>query len=84
MRARCREIGGGEEIQVEVVKASSETGTRGNEMQIAMCNALALMCWQSFRFLQDFSSRDFTWLFIGVLLTVVVMWVVARRRRRWF
>jgi hypothetical protein len=52
-------------------------------MQIAVCNALALMYWQSFRFLQDFSSRDFTWLFIGALLTVVVMWGVRRRRRRW-
>ena len=53
-------------------------------MQIAMCNVLALMYWQSVRLLQDFSSRDFTWLCIGVFLTVAVMWVVARRRRRWF
>ena len=53
-------------------------------MQIATSNALASMCWQGLRLLQDFSSRDFTWLCIGVLLTVVVMWAVARRRRRWF
>jgi NO-binding membrane sensor protein with MHYT domain len=53
-------------------------------MQIAICNALALMCWQSLRLLQDFSSRDFTWLCIGALLAGVGMWVVARRRRRWF
>lgn len=53
-------------------------------MQFPMSNALALMGWQQFRLLQDFSSRDFTWLCIGVLLTVVVMWGLARRRRRWF
>ena len=53
-------------------------------MQIAMWNALALICWQNLRLLQNFSSRNFTWLCIGVLLTGVVMWVVARRRRRWF
>ena len=53
-------------------------------MQIAMCNAPALMCWQSLRLFQDFSSRDFTWLCIGGLLTFVAMWAVARRRRRWF
>lgn len=53
-------------------------------MQIAMCNALALMSWQNVRLLKDFSSRDFTWLCIGVLMAVLVMWIVARRRRRWF
>jgi hypothetical protein len=53
-------------------------------MKIAMSNTLALMYWRDFRFLQDFNSRDFAWLLIGVLLAVVVMWVISRRRRRWF
>lgn len=53
-------------------------------MQIALSNALALMCWQNFRYLQNFNSRDFFWLLIGVLLAVVTMVVISRRRRRWF
>jgi hypothetical protein len=53
-------------------------------MGIAMSNALAMMRWHDSRFLQDFSGRDFTWLLIGVLLAVVAMWVISRRRRRWF
>jgi hypothetical protein len=53
-------------------------------MQIARSNALALMCWHDFRFLQDFSGRDFAWLLIGVLLALVMVAVIARRRRRWF
>jgi hypothetical protein len=52
-------------------------------MGIAMSNALALMRWQNFRFLQDFSSRDFVWLLIGAFLAVIVMWVFSRRKRRW-
>jgi hypothetical protein len=62
----------------------NETGARREEMQIAMCNALVLMRWQGFRTLQDFNGRDFVWLLVGVLLTVVVMWALSRRRRRWF
>jgi hypothetical protein len=53
-------------------------------MSIAMSNALAMMRWHDFRFLQDFSSRDFAWLLIGVLLAVTIVAVVSRRRRRWF
>jgi hypothetical protein len=53
-------------------------------MQIVICHVMALTFWQNLRLLQDFSGRDFTWLCIGVLLTIAVMWVVARRRRRWF
>jgi hypothetical protein len=53
-------------------------------MRIAMSNALALVCRHDFRFLSDFSSRDFIWLLIGVVLAVVVMWTLSRRRRRWF
>jgi hypothetical protein len=49
-----------------------------------MSNALALMRWQNFRFLQDFSSSDFIWLLIGAFLAVVMMWMISRRRRRWF
>jgi len=49
-----------------------------------MSNVLALMHWRDFRFLEDFSSRDFAWLLIGVLLTLVAMWGYARRRRRLF
>jgi uncharacterized membrane-anchored protein len=53
-------------------------------MRIAMGNALALMCWHGYRFLEDFSRRDFAWLMIGVVLAVVVIWGLSRRRRRWF
>jgi hypothetical protein len=64
--------------------AGNETDVRRKEMWIAMSNALALVCWHYFRFFNDFSSRDFVWLLIGVFLAVVVMWVLSRRRRRWF
>ena len=53
-------------------------------MCIAMSNALALMHWHGFRFLQDFSSRDLAWLLIGAALALVAFWVISRRRRRWF
>jgi hypothetical protein len=53
-------------------------------MQIAMSNLLALVRWQSFRFLRDFSGRDFAWLLIGALLALVVFWAISRQRRRWF
>jgi hypothetical protein len=53
-------------------------------MQIAMSNMLALMGGHDFRFFQDFSGRDFSWLLIGVLLTVATFAILARRRRRWF
>jgi len=56
----------------------------GEEMQIAMSNVMALMCWQDYRFYQNFGSCDLTWLLIGVLLAFVAMWVYSRRRRRWF
>ena len=52
-------------------------------MGIAMSNALALMCWHTIRFWQDFSSRDFIWLLIGAGLAVIVMWMISRRKRRW-
>jgi hypothetical protein len=53
-------------------------------MRIAESNALALMRWHDFRFFQDFGSRDFAWLLIGVLLAVVAITIISRRRRRWF
>lgn len=53
-------------------------------MGIAMSNSLALMRWNDFRFLQNFDSRDFTWFLIGILLAVAAMWIISRRRRRWF
>ena len=53
-------------------------------MQIVTSNALALMCQHDFRFLRDFSGRDFAWLMIGALLAAVAITVIARRRRRWF
>jgi hypothetical protein len=67
-----------------VHELGNETTVRSEEMCIAMSNALVLMHWQDFRFLQDFSSRDLAWLLIGVALTLVVFWVISRRRRRWF
>ena len=60
-----------------------DAGAKRREMQIAMSNALALLSVQEFRFLQDFNSRDFTWMLIGALLAGVVMLVISRRRRRW-
>jgi hypothetical protein len=72
------------EIAVQVRDVDKATDTWREEMGIAMSNALAMMRWHDSRFLQDFSGRDFTWLLIGVLLAVVAMWVISRRRRRWF
>jgi hypothetical protein len=53
-------------------------------MLIGMSNVLTLMCWQGYRFYQNFGSRDLAWLVIGVLLAAVVLWGYSRRRRRWF
>ena len=77
-------MGGGQEIPVQVREAGNGFGTWREEMRIAMGNALALMCWHGYRFLEDFSRRDFAWLMIGVVLAVVVIWGISRRRRRWF
>jgi small-conductance mechanosensitive channel len=53
-------------------------------MEIGLCNALALMLWRGFRsFNSSVTSEDLAWLLIGVVLTVIVYWVI-RRRRRWF
>jgi type IV secretory pathway component VirB8 len=52
-------------------------------MGIAMSNVMALMRWHNFRFLQNFSNRDFAWLLIGAFLAVAVMWIISRRKRRW-
>jgi type IV secretory pathway component VirB8 len=67
-----------------VREAGNENGARGKEMRIAMSSGLTLIRWQNFRFLQNFSGRDFAWLLIGVLLAVAVIWALSRRRRRWF
>jgi hypothetical protein len=67
-----------------VRQAVNETRERREEMPIAMSNALALMRWHDFRFLQDFSNRDLAWLLIGALLAVVAIWAFSRRRHRWF
>jgi len=67
-----------------VSEVGKATGACGEEMGIAMSNALALVRVHDVRFLQDFSNRDFAWLLIGVMLAVVVMWVISRRGRRWF
>lgn len=53
-------------------------------MRIAMSNALALMRWHDFRFLQNFSNRDLAWLLIGALLGGLAIWAFSRRRRRLF
>ena len=53
-------------------------------MGFGLCNALALMHWHDFRsFNSSVTSEDLAWLLIGVVLTVIVFWVI-RRRRRWF
>jgi hypothetical protein len=82
--AHFPETGAWAEITAQARVACNEIGVRRKEMQIAMSYALALMCWQGFRYLQDFNSRDLFWLLIGVLLAVVTMVVISRRRRRWF
>lgn len=53
-------------------------------MQIATSKMLALIGWHDFRFIQGFNGRDFTWLLIGVLLTVATFEILARRRRAGF
>jgi len=82
--ARRRETGRGPEAAVQVHWAGNETGARRQEMRIAMSNALALMRWHDFRFLQDFSNRDLAWLLIGALLAGLAIWAFSHRRRRWF
>ena len=53
-------------------------------MEIGLCNALALMRWRGFgSLISSFTSEGLVWLLIGVVLTVIVFWVI-RRRRRWF
>ena len=61
-----------------------EIDVRRKNMQMAMSYALALMYWEGFRYLQNFSSRDLAWLVIGVLLAMGVMFLLSRQRRRWF
>jgi LPXTG-motif cell wall-anchored protein len=54
-------------------------------MGIAMCNALALLCWRGSRFFHgNFRGNDIVWLLIGVVLAVVVIWALRRRKRRRF
>ena len=53
-------------------------------MWIALGSALAFTWGLDFLYLQDFSTRDFTWLLIGAALGLVVAWAISRRRRRWF
>jgi hypothetical protein len=77
-------MGNRAEIIVQARVVCREIGVEGKDMQIAMSDALALMCWDGFRYLQNFNSRDFFWLLIGVLLAVVTMVIISRRRRRWF
>jgi hypothetical protein len=60
--------------------AAGEVG----EMHMAMSNALALVRWHGFRSLEEGDTQDkIVWLVIGVAVGVLVMWVIARRRRRW-
>jgi hypothetical protein len=60
-------------------------GARREQMGIAISNVLALEYWCRFRFLDGgITQEDLTWLLIGVVLAVVVIWVYQRRRRRWF
>lgn len=82
--ARRRETGCGPETAVQVHWAGNETGVRRHEMQTAMSNALALVRWHDFRFLQDFSNRDLAWLLIGALLAGLAIWAFSHRRRRLF
>jgi hypothetical protein len=71
-------------IIVQAHVMCKEVDVERKDMQIAMSYALAMMCWEGFRYLQNFNSRDFFWLLIGVLLAVVTMVVISRRKRRWF
>lgn len=82
--ARSPQVGSGAEIIVQAPVECREIGVERKDMQIAMSYALALMCWEGFRYLQNFNSRDLFWLLIGVLLAVVTMVIILRRRRRWF
>jgi len=53
-------------------------------MNLAMSNALAVVRWHGFKSLQDSETQEkIVWLGVGLALGVVVMWVIARRRRRW-
>src|ERR1035437_8781609 len=61
------------------------TGTRREKMGMAMGNALALARWHGFRsFNGSLRGDDMTWLLIGLVFAVVIVWALRRRRRRWF
>jgi hypothetical protein len=61
--------------------AAGEVG----KMNLAMSNALAVVRWHGFKSLQDSDTQEkIVWLVVGLALGVVVMWVIARRRRRFF
>jgi LPXTG-motif cell wall-anchored protein len=49
-----------------------------------MSNALALTRWHGSRLLHgDFRNGDIAWILFGVALLGVVIWALARRKRRW-
>jgi LPXTG-motif cell wall-anchored protein len=54
-------------------------------MGLAMSNALALLRWHGFQSLNSGDTQDhIVWMLIGAAIAVVLMWVISRRRRRWF
>jgi LPXTG-motif cell wall-anchored protein len=54
-------------------------------MGIAICNALALAFWRGFEsFNSSLTTNNILWMLIGAVIAVLVMWVISRRRRRWF
>jgi LPXTG-motif cell wall-anchored protein len=76
-------IAGRSKITAHEPSTRIENSSQRREMYFAISNGLAMISWRELRFLQDFSTRDFTWLLIGALLAGVAMWVISRRRRRW-
>jgi len=54
-------------------------------MGMGMMNVLALARWHRVRSIGDlFQGDNLTWLLIGLLVVIVLVWALKRRRRRWF
>ena len=54
-------------------------------MGMAMSNALALANWQGLRFLHEGTTLgNLEWMILGAAIALGIIWVLKRRRRRWF
>jgi LPXTG-motif cell wall-anchored protein len=58
---------------------------RREEMVTSMSNAPALVNWQALRFLHEGNTLgNIEWMILGAAIALGILWVLRRRRRRWF